>query len=125
MLTSLCMFTTVVSAFLDNITPILLMNPVTIRIAEAMRLNPVPVLIATVIFFNIGEAATPVGDPPNVIIANNPDVIKAGIDFTSFVTHMVAGIIPVMLVSYIQLRITFRSLRSLQFEVPYEIAGML
>ncbi|CAL8079099.1 unnamed protein product [Orchesella dallaii] len=124
MITALCMFTAVVSAFLDNVTTILLMTPVTIRIAEAMRLNPVPVLISTVIFSNIGGAATPVGDPPNVIIANNPDVIKAGIDFTSFVTHMLVGIIPVTIVSYIQLRITFRSMKSLQFEVPYEIAEL-
>lgn len=123
MVTSLCMFTAVVSAFLDNVTTILLMTPVTIRICEAMHLNPVPVLISIVVFSNIGGAATPVGDPPNVIIANDPDVIKAGIDFTSFVSHMIMGIIPVLIVAYIQLRIMFRSMSSLQFEVPYEIAG--
>lgn len=42
-----------------------------------MRLNPRQILMYTLIFANIGGAITPVGDPPNVIIANNPAVIKS------------------------------------------------
>lgn len=53
------------------------MTPVTIRLCEVMQLNPVPVLTAMVIFSNIGGAMTPIGDPPNVIIASNHDVIAA------------------------------------------------
>ncbi|KAL7044103.1 hypothetical protein ACKWTF_001783 [Chironomus riparius] len=63
----LCLFTAVVSSFLDNVTTILLMTPVTIRLCEVMELNPVPVLMITVIYSNIGGTATPVGDPPNLI----------------------------------------------------------
>lgn len=40
-----------------------------------MELNPVPVLMSMVIFSNVGGAATPVGDPPNVIIATHPAVL--------------------------------------------------
>ena len=47
------------------------------RLCEVMELNPVPVLMAMVIYSNIGGSITPVGDPPNVIIASNQDVINA------------------------------------------------
>jgi len=84
----------------------------------------VPILISTVIFSNIGGAITPVGDPPNVIIANNPDIKKEGIDFAQFFVHMVLGIIPVMVVAFIQLRfLSFRTMKSLQFSEPYVVAG--
>ena len=46
----LCMFTAVVSAFLDNVTTILLLTPVTIRICNVINLDPVPMLIAEVLF---------------------------------------------------------------------------
>lgn len=67
----LCLFTAILSSFLDNVTTVLLMTPVTIRLCEVMGLNPVPVLMSMVIYSNIGGALTPVGDPPNVIIASN------------------------------------------------------
>ncbi|XP_043678814.1 P protein isoform X5 [Vespula pensylvanica] len=74
---TLCFFTTFISSFLDNVTTVLLMTPVTIRLCEVMELNPVPILTAMVVYSNIGGAITPVGDPPNVIIASNRDVIDA------------------------------------------------
>lgn len=67
----LCLFTGILSAFLDNVTTILLMTPVTIKLCEIKNINPKYVLIAQVLFSNIGGAATPVGDPPNVIIINS------------------------------------------------------
>jgi hypothetical protein len=67
----LCVFTGVLSAFLDNVTTILLMTPVTIKLCEIKNVDPKNVLIAQVLFSNIGGAATPVGDPPNVIIINS------------------------------------------------------
>lgn len=74
---TLCFFATFISSFLDNVTTVLLMTPVTIRLCEVMELNPVPILTAMVVYSNIGGAITPVGDPPNVIIASNRDVIDA------------------------------------------------
>lgn len=67
----LCIFTAVLSSFLDNVTTVLLMTPVSIRLCEVMGLNPVPILMAMIIYSNVGGAMTPVGDPPNVIIASN------------------------------------------------------
>lgn len=67
----LCVFTAVLSAFLDNVTTILLMTPVSIKLCEIKNIDPKHVLIAQVLFSNIGGAATPIGDPPNVIIINS------------------------------------------------------
>ena len=55
----LCLFTAVLSSVLDNVTTILLMTPVTIRLCEVMELNPVPILLFSVIFSNIGGSLTP------------------------------------------------------------------
>lgn len=74
---ALCFFTALLSSILDNVTTVLLMTPVTIRLCEVMELNPVPILTAMVVYSNIGGAMTPVGDPPNVIIASNRDVKNA------------------------------------------------
>lgn len=59
MINCLALFTAVLSAFLDNVTTVLLMTPVTIRLAEVMSLNPVPILMTMVIYSNVGGAATP------------------------------------------------------------------
>lgn len=61
MIIILCLFTGFLSAFLDNVTTILLMTPVTIRLCEIKNIDPKHVLIAQVIFSNIGGASTPVG----------------------------------------------------------------
>lgn len=53
------------------------MTPVTIRLCEVMQLNPVPILMSMIIYSNIGGAVTPVGDPPNVIVASNSYVTKS------------------------------------------------
>lgn len=47
------------------------------RLCEVMKINPRQILMYVLIFANIGGAFTPIGDPPNVIIASNPDVIKS------------------------------------------------
>lgn len=74
LMTILCIFTGVLSAFLDNVTTVLLMTPVTIKLCEIKNIDPKHVLIAQVIFSNIGGASTPVGDPPNVIIISSHTV---------------------------------------------------
>ena len=55
----LCSVTAVVSAFLDNVTTVMLMTPVVIKLCEKINVDPVKVLIATVVFSNIGGSATP------------------------------------------------------------------
>ncbi|XP_072948511.1 P protein-like isoform X2 [Epargyreus clarus] len=120
----LCFFTAFFSTFLDNVTTVLLMTPVTIRLCEVMELNPVPVLMSMVIFSNVGGAATPVGDPPNVIIASHPSILKENINFTSFTLHMGVGILLVSVQTYFQLRYMFRDINKLRHTVPRDILEM-
>lgn len=114
MVTMLCTFTAIISAFLDNVTTILLMTPVTIKLCEVMDLDPKHVLIILVVFSNIGGAATPVGDPPNVIIISNPSVRSLGVSFTTFTAHMVPGVLLCAMGAYIYLRIYYRDVNKLR-----------
>lgn len=68
---------------LDNVTTVLLMAPITITLCEDLDLNPIPILMAMVIHANIGGTATPVGDPPNIIITSNPTIIGSVRKFLS------------------------------------------
>jgi Na+/H+ antiporter NhaD/arsenite permease-like protein len=79
----LVLITAVASAFLDNVTTVLLIAPVTLLVCERLDINPVPFLIAEVLASNIGGAATLIGDPPNIIIAS-----RAGLTFNDFLVHM-------------------------------------
>ena len=63
----LSVVTAVTSAFLDNVTIVVLVAPVTLFVASSLRVNPVPYLIAEIIASNIGGMATLVGDPPNIL----------------------------------------------------------
>ncbi|XP_063632496.1 P protein-like [Cydia splendana] len=120
----LCGITAVVSTFLDNITTVLLMSPVTIRLCEVMDLDPVPILMLMAIYSNIGGTATPVGDPPCVIVASNKHVIEAGINFTNFTAHMALGIILVAVQTSLQVRYMFRDTNKLRLNVPREIQDL-
>ena len=90
----LCTFTAVTSAFLDNVTTILLLAPVTIRLCKVLDVDPEPLLLAEVMLSNIGGTATAIGDPPNIIIINDPSIIASGVvTFFSFSFHMAPGVI--------------------------------
>ncbi|XP_061894387.1 LOW QUALITY PROTEIN: P protein [Entelurus aequoreus] len=107
MIIILCLIAAILSAFLDNVTTMMLFTPVTIRLCEVLNLDPRHVLIAEVIFTNIGGAATAVGDPPNVIIVSNQDLRREGIDFASFTGYMFLGIILVLFCSVPFLRMLY------------------
>ncbi len=66
----LSLVTAVGSAFLDNVTTVLLMVPVTFSIARQLRVNPIPFLISEILACNIGGTATLIGDPPNIMIGS-------------------------------------------------------
>jgi len=83
--------TTVVSMFLDNVTTVVLIAPVTILICEILGINPTPYLMAEALLSDTGGVSTLVGDPPNVLIAS-----AAGFSFNDFLTHA----LPVVLVSW-------------------------
>lgn len=63
----LCVFTAVVSAFLDNVTTILLLTPVTIRLCTVLDIDPINILLALIMFSNVGGTMTAIGDPPNIV----------------------------------------------------------
>ena len=66
----LCIATAVLSAFLDNVTTMLLLAPVTIEMCSLIGVPPIPFLISEVMFSNVGGTATMIGDPPNIIIGS-------------------------------------------------------
>ena len=70
----LCTFTAVASMFVDNVTTILLIVPVTLSITRTLRIYPIPFIIAQVIVSNIGGAATLIGDPPISLLAQQQEL---------------------------------------------------
>jgi Na+/H+ antiporter NhaD/arsenite permease-like protein len=93
MLAMLSVTTAIVSAFLDNVTTVLLIAPVTLAVTRQLEVPPYPFLFAEVFASNIGGTATLIGDPPNIIIGS-----AAGLTFNDFVVHLTPVIIVVMAV---------------------------
>lgn len=75
--------TAVFSALLDNVTTVLLIVPIVFVIANNLKMNPIPYLFSTIIFSNLGGAATLIGDPPNILIGS-----AANLSFMDFIVHM-------------------------------------
>ncbi|GBM31572.1 P protein [Araneus ventricosus] len=121
LVTSLCLVTAFLSAFLDNVTTILLMSAMTIRLCETMNIDPKHMLIAMVIFSNIGGAMTPIGDPPNIIIINNRKIQDAGIGFGVFTLHMVPIVLICLAATYGLVRLMYRDPAKLRYTDPPEI----
>ena len=114
----LCAVTAVLSAFLDNVTTMLLLTPVTIQIAKVLDIKPIPILISEVIFSNIGGAATMISDPPNIMIGSamspsaiegnkDPDIAalaSEGVTFNDFIIEMAPGILLTIVPSFMLIR---------------------
>ena len=75
--------TAVLSAFLDNLTTVLLMVPITFLLADTLDIEPAPLIIIEIIASNVGGTATLIGDPPNILIAGATDL-----SFLDFVTNL-------------------------------------
>jgi Na+/H+ antiporter NhaD/arsenite permease-like protein len=80
---SLAVTTAVLSAFLDNLTTVLLMVPITFLLADALDVDPIPLVIIEIIASNIGGTATLIGDPPNILIAGATDL-----SFGAFIANL-------------------------------------
>ena len=89
---ALAFFTAIASAFLDNVTTVILIMPVTFVIAKELDINPVPFLITEILASNIGGTATLIGDPPNIIIGS-----VAGLSFLDFLKEL-TGIVTLILI---------------------------
>jgi len=79
---SLGLFTSVVSMFLDNVTTIILIAPITILVCDIVGIRAVPFLMGGAMLSNIGGVATLIGDPPNILIGS-----AASLGFLDFLTH--------------------------------------
>ena len=96
--------TTLMSMFLDNVTTVVMIAPVTVLITEMLGLSPTPMLLAGALLSNIGGVATLIGDPPNVLIGSAADL-----SFLSFLTHMGPIVLVVWLVALLLVGWLFRA----------------
>jgi Na+/H+ antiporter NhaD/arsenite permease-like protein len=115
----LCSITAISSAFLDNVTIVVLVVPITLFVAANLHLDPLPFLISEVLASNIGGTATLIGDPPNILIASAADI-----GFLTFLAHMGPISILIFLAFLGLSRILFR--RELQTRADWQpdIAGL-
>jgi len=95
--------TAVVSAFLDNVTTVVLLTPITFFVAQRLGTSPVPFLISQVIASNIGGTATLIGDPPNIIIGS-----QMGKDFNDFLLNLTPAATAALVVYLLLARWLFR-----------------
>ena len=100
---TLGIFTAVTSAFLDNVTTVILIMPVTFFIAKQLEINPIPFLITEIFASNIGGTATLIGDPPNIIIGS-----AAGLSFMDFVKELTGVVSLILLVIVSSMIIIFK-----------------
>ena len=82
----LCIITAVLSGFLDNVTTVLLIGPMTLAITNMLKTSPVPFFITQIMASNIGGTATLIGDPPNIMIGS-----AAGLSFLDCGQHRSGG----------------------------------
>jgi len=102
LLVMLGMATTVISMFLDNVTTIVLIAPITILITETLGISAMPFLLTEALLSNIGGVGTLVGDPPNIIIGS-----AAGFSFNDFLTHLLLPVMVALGVGLVVLRVVF------------------
>ena len=102
-LIALSFFTAVLSAFLDNVTTVILIMPVTFVVAKQLDIDPVPLLIAEVFSSNIGGTSTLIGDPPNIIIGS-----AAGFSFMAFLKELTVICLIIMVVVLAFLYLCFK-----------------
>lgn len=100
----LSLLTAVASAFLDNVTTVLLIVPVTFSITRLLGVNPVPFLISEVLFSNIGGTATLIGDPPNIMIGN---AVKH-LTFNQFLFNLTPIVLIIILVTLVLIYFIYR-----------------
>ena len=112
-----CVFTATISMFIDNVTTVLLIVPITISVFKTLKLSPIPFIIAQVLASNVGGTATLIGDPPNILIGS-----AANIDFAPFIINMGPTVGISLFASLFILKFLFR--KSLA-EKPHNIEDLL
>ncbi len=103
-LVMLSILTAVGSAFLDNVTTVLLVVPVTFSITRMLKVNPVPFLISEILACNIGGTATLIGDPPNIMIAG----ANRHLNFNDFLVNLAPVAFIILAVTLVILYFLYR-----------------
>jgi Na+/H+ antiporter NhaD/arsenite permease-like protein len=111
--------TAVLSALLDNVTTVLLITPVTLLIADALEVDPIPYLISCAFASNIGGTATLIGDPPNIMIAS-----KAQLNFMDFIYHLTPVVVIMMVVYVIMIKLIWGNKLRTRDELKQRIMTM-
>lgn len=96
-------FTAVTSAFLDNVTTVILVMPITFAIAKKLDVDPIPYLLTEIFASNIGGTATLIGDPPNIIIGS-----AGGLSFMDFLKELTPVVLVIIVVVLSLLSFIFR-----------------
>jgi Na+/H+ antiporter NhaD/arsenite permease-like protein len=99
-----CIFTATISMFIDNVTTVLLVVPITISIFKTLKISPIPFILAQVLASNVGGTATLIGDPPNILIGS-----AVNIDFSSFIINMGPTVAVSLFASLFILKFQFRN----------------
>jgi len=86
--------TAVLSAFLDNVTTVLLVGPMTLAITSILNVNPIPFMLTQILASNMGGTATLIGDPPNIMIGS-----EAGLGFADFILNTAPIVVIIMAAS--------------------------
>ncbi|HFK1426519.1 MULTISPECIES: ArsB/NhaD family transporter [Bacillus cereus group] len=114
----LSLLTAVGSAFLDNVTTVLLIVPVTLSITRILKVNPIPYLLSEVLFSNIGGTATLIGDPPNIMIGST----NKHLDFNAFLLNLAPIVI---IISIVTLGIIYFMYRNKLKTTPEQIEKLM
>lgn len=112
-------FTAFTSAFLDNVTTVILVLPITFAIARKLEIDPIPYLFTEIFASNIGGTATLIGDPPNIIIGS-----AAGFSFMDFLYNLTDVIIIILTVVIIILALIFRKKLHTSEDKMQEVANL-
>ncbi|KPJ51370.1 MAG: hypothetical protein AMJ38_00755 [Dehalococcoidia bacterium DG_22] len=112
----MAVITAVASAFLDNVTTVVLMAPLAIFVASILQVNPVPFLLTIIMASNIGGTGTLIGDPPNIIIGSGADL-----DFLDFVVHLGPVILLILAVFLLIVFFLFRHQLQTRPELQHRI----
>ena len=87
------LLTAVLSAFLDNVTTVLLIGPMTLTVCKLLDINPIPFFMTEILASNIGGTATLIGDPPNIMIGS-----AAGFTFFDFILYDAPAVVVILAV---------------------------
>ena len=118
-LVALGIFTAVTSAFLDNVTTVILVLPITFAIARKLEIDPLPYLLTEVFSSNIGGTATLIGDPPNIIIGS-----AAGFSFMDFLNNLTVPVTVIMIIVLALLAYIFKKKLHADADKMAEVANL-